>query len=76
MITAAAVEAYLQKLINSWTFDDGSDNGLAAQMEAVKICQLTRIAVALESIAETGVYTYPQQTEDPMDEQRTGRRQG
>lgn len=46
------------------------------EIEVEKVLQLLRIADALESIEETGVYTYPQSTEDPMDDQRSGRRQG
>jgi len=72
MKTPAEVEVYLANLVNSWTFDDESDNGLAAQMEAVKICQLTRIATALEKIEETGVYVYQQGTEEEPKERRRG----
>lgn len=78
--TPDEIKTKMLKLVNSWTFEEDSDNALAATMEGEKIHLLARIATALEKIEKTGIYVYQQGTQDDPESDTVqsdlGRRQG
>lgn len=58
METPDEIKTRMLKLVNSWTFDEGSDNAISRTMQVEEIYQLARVANALEKIADEGIYVY------------------